>query len=166
MTTTNPLRTGELPLDTAAASAAAAASNSSNSASSLKDKELNVDNSDFEEDIKIKQRRHTKQKSNFDQEQSQAQNSNSSSSNNTSSSAPATLEEFIASPVAGIRSVERRTWARLVLFLVMFMAGYLFVHPTAWYRTQFIWSDCVQVPGKGGYMHTICKPQQLGHPFA
>lgn len=158
-------RLSELPPDISTAAASAASSNQSNSSASQKDKESTVDNSDFEEDIKIKQRRHTKSRSKKDDDEAQA-SSSSNNSSSSSSSAPASFEEFIASPVAGIRSVERRTWARLLLLLMTAAVVYLFLHPTAWYKTQLYFTDCVTVPGKGGYQHQICKPIAAGHPFA
>lgn len=166
--TSNIARVGELPLDPQTATSAASASSNSSSAmnSSMRDKEVSVDNEDFEEDIKIKQRSHRKSKSKQDDDESQSQNSSNSSSSSSSSSSPASLEEFIANPVAGIRSIERRTWARLVLLLMMATTLYMYLHPTAYYRTQLYFTDCVQVPGKGGYQHTICKPLPMGHPFA
>lgn len=158
----NTAKSGELPLDSTS-SASQSASQSASNSSSQREKDSVYDNDSFDETIKIRKRHDYATKMAEDAQSASQQQSASSSA--SSSSSP-TLEELIANPVAGIRRIKRGTWTRLVLLFMMAMVLFLYWHPTAYYRAQLYFTDCVTVPGKAGYVHTVCKPLPVGHPFA
>lgn len=146
---------GELSPELTAASMSA-----STSASSQRDKEKasNFSEDESEEVIKKKKKHISRTKDSSDD--SNSASTSSSSSSNTD--APTLLND----PIAYAKSVERGTWVRLALLMLTLAVLFFAWHPTAYYRTQLYFGQCVEIPGRGGMIHKICPPSTIPHPLA
>lgn len=148
------VKAAELNPDIAATSASA----SSQSASQRdKEKYSNLSDDESEQITKVKTKHIHRTKDASDDSNS------SSSASSASSNSDAT---FFDDPVARIKAVPRGTWLRLVLLLLSLGVLFMAWHPTAYYRTQLYFGQCVEIPSRGGMVHKICPPQSIPHPLS
>lgn len=159
---TSPLRPARMAQPAKAAELAPdiSATSSSTLSNSQRDKEkfLNLSDDESEQITKVKTKHIHRTKDVSDDRQS-----SSSSSSASSDTQPAT---FFDDPVARVKAVERGTWVRLALLILSFAVLFFAWHPTAYYRTQLYFGQCVEVPGRNGMIHKICPPSSIPHPLA
>jgi len=138
----------------------AASMSTSTSAASQRDKEKNSNFSEDESEqvIKTKSKHISRTKDSLDDSNS----SSAASSSSSNTDAPTLLND----PVAYAKSVERGTWVRLALLALTLAVLFFAMHPTAYYRTQLYFGQCVEIPGRGGLVHKICPPSTIPHPLA
>lgn len=144
----------ELPPDMTSSSSA---SSTQTAAQREKDKYLNVSDDESEQVTKVKTKHIHRTKDTSDDS-----SSSSSASAASSSSVPPSLFD---DPVARVKAVQRGTWVRLLVLIFSLAVLFYSYHPTAYYRTQLYFGQCVDIPGRNGLTHRICPPQSIPHPL-
>jgi hypothetical protein len=121
-----------------------------------KDRAAHLDDEESEDVTKIK-KTHIHRTKNASNDSDYSSGSSSFTSTNTNS--------LLNDPVTYVKSVQRGTWVRLVLLILTLAVLFFAWHPTAYYRTQLYFGQCVEIPTRSGMVHKICPPATIPHPY-